>query len=107
MLVNNHEGIHGNDELIGDDNDRMTIVAYFREKMSMLKSWEYENLRHQYVVDRRSNKNHSLYRPLWNGVSPNMWEEKEWAEYLQAHNMVDEDGKVEVKNNTTIEDFFG
>jgi hypothetical protein len=107
LLVNNHGGIHGNDELIGEDNDRMTIVAYFREKMINLKSWEYENLRHQYVVDRRTNKDHPLHRPLWNGVSPKMWEEQEWAGYLEAHGMTDEDGIVKVGKQHSLEDFFG
>jgi hypothetical protein len=104
LLVNNHEGIHANDELIGDDNDRMTIVAYFREKMVTLKSWEYENLRKQFVDERRLNKAHPLQRPLWNGVSAGMWESEEWADYLAAHNMVDEDGLVAKKS--TIESFF-
>ena len=89
LLVNNHEGIHGNDALIGDDNDRMTIVAYFREKMVDLKSWEYEFLRKQYIYDRHLNKDHKYYRPQWNGVSPNMWEDQEWFDYMEKHNMAD------------------
>lgn len=91
LLVNNHEGIHGNDELIGeeDDNDRMTIVAYFREKMTELKSWDYEQLRKQYVDERRFNKDHKLWRPLWNGVSPSMWEDQEWYDYMKKHNVSD------------------
>ena len=89
LLVNNHEGIHGNDELIGDDNDRMTIVAYFREKMTELKSWEYENLRKQYIDERRLNKDHPLQRTLWNGVSANMWKEQEWYDYMEANGVSD------------------
>ena len=89
LLVNNHEGIHGNDELIGEDNDRMTIVAYFREKMVELKSWDYEQLRKQYVDERRLNKEHKHWRPLWNGVSPNMWEEQEWYDYMKSNNIED------------------
>ena len=95
LLVNNHAGIHGNDELIGDDNDRMTIVAYFREKMVELKSWEYENLRKQYIDERRLNKDHPLQRTLWNGVSPDMWKQKEWFDYMKANNI--EDPYVEKK----------
>jgi hypothetical protein len=89
LLVNNHEGIHGNDELIGDDNDRMTIVAYFREKMTELKSWDYENLRKQFVDERRLNKDHKLQRPLWNGVSEGMWKQQEWYDYMAKHNIAD------------------
>ena len=87
LLVNNHAGIHGNDELLGDDNDRMTIVAYFREKMLELKSWEYECLRKQYVDERRLNTSHKFHRKGWNGVSPGMWEEKEWYDYMKTHNI--------------------
>jgi hypothetical protein len=103
LLVNNHEGIHGNDELIGEDNDRMTIVAYFREKMVELKSWDYEQLRKQYVEDRRNNKQHKYYRQLWNGVSPNMWEEQEWFDYMKSHNMEDPYAK---EKSASLEDFF-
>jgi len=103
LLVNNHEGIHGNDALIGDDNDRMTIVAYFREKMVDLKSWDYENLRKQYIDNRRLNKDHPLQRTLWNGVSAGMWEEQEWYDYMKKHNIADPYSK-EVASS--LEDFF-
>ena len=102
LLVNNHEGIHGNDALIGDDNDRMTIVAYFREKMVDLKSWEYEFLRKQYIHDRHLNKDHKYYRPQWNGVSPNMWEDQEWFDYMKSHNIAD----PYLKKEASLEDFF-
>lgn len=102
LLVNNHEGIHGNDELIGDDNDRMTIVAYFREKMVELKSWDYEQLRKQYIEERRANKDHKYYRPLWNGVSPSMWDEQEWFDYMKKHNMPD----PYAKTTSSLDSFF-
>jgi hypothetical protein len=57
--------------------------------MVELKSWDYENLRKQYIYDRHLDKDHKYYRPLWNGVSPNMWEEQEWYDYMKKHNMVD------------------
>lgn len=103
LLVNNHEGIHSNTEAIGEEQDRLTIVAYFREKMVNLKSWDYEALRRQYVEERRGNKEHRYHRPLWNGVSPGMWKEDEWKEYLAEHNMTDEDG--DFGNN--LESFLG
>jgi hypothetical protein len=103
LLVNNHGGIHGNDALLGEDNDRMTIVAYFREKMLELQSWEYENLRKQYVDERRLNKDHPLQRNLWNGVSPGMWEDQEWYDYLHKHDMKDPYGKNKTVN---LESFF-
>jgi hypothetical protein len=89
LLVNNHGGIHGNDALIGEDNDRLTLVCYFREKMVELQSWDYEMLRKQYVEERRQNKDHKFHRPLWNGVSPGMWDDQEWFDYMKKHNMPD------------------
>ena len=103
LLVNNHAGIHGNDELIGEDNDRLTIVAYFREKMLELKSWEYESLRKQYVEERRLNPDHPLQRKLWNGISPGMWEEQDWYDYLKKHNI---ENPYFTKNKSSIEGFF-
>ena len=104
LLVNNHGGIHGNDALIGDDNDRLTLVSYFREKMVELKSWDYEMLRKQYVEERRMNKNHKFHRPLWNGVSPGMWEDQEWYDYMAAHNMPDPYASSAA---ASLESFFG
>ena len=89
LLVNNHEGIHSNTAGIGEDNDRVSIVAYFREKMLDLKSWDYEMLRKQFVEERRTNKEHPLQRNLWNGVSPGMWDKDEWKKYMKAHDMDD------------------
>jgi len=83
LLVNNHEGIHANEALIGDDNDRLSIVAYFREPMLDLGSYEYEATRRKYVDERRYNKEHPLQRHLWNGISQGMWEEKEWYDWLR------------------------
>ena len=103
LLVNNHGGIHGNDALIGDNNDRMTIVAYFREKMVDLESWDYEQLRKQYIEERRQNKEHKYWRPLWNGVSPDMWNEQEWFDYMVSHNMQD---PYAAEKSASLEDFF-
>ena len=83
LLVNNHEGIHGNTEIIGDDPIRISIVAYAREKMALLGSFDYENLRRQFVDDRRLNEEHPEWRPLWNGVSTKMWDSQEWYDYLR------------------------
>lgn len=91
LLVNNHEIIHGNTEikLNHEKAERISLVCYFREAMLDLKSWDYEQLRKQYVEERRANRDHKLWRPLWNGVSPGMWEDKEWFDYMKAHNMPD------------------
>jgi hypothetical protein len=103
LLVNNHEIIHGNTPIVlnhPDDpsSERISVVCYFRENMLELKSYDYEVLRRQYVDERRLNKNHRLWKPLWNGVSPGMWEDKEWYDYLHAHKMLDPYGKAEQAN---------
>jgi hypothetical protein len=86
LLVNNHEIIHGNTPIVLNhpDAERISLVCYFRENMLDLGSYEYEETRRQYVEDRRSNKDHKLHRRLWNGVSPGMWDEQEWYDYLEA-----------------------
>jgi hypothetical protein len=63
---------------------RMSLVYYFREDMDQLGSWEYETTRKSFVDDRRLNKEHKLWREYWNGVSPNMWAEQEWFDYLES-----------------------
>jgi hypothetical protein len=89
LLVANHTAIHSNAPLEapaeGVEPDRMSLVAYFREDMLDCKSWDYESLRKQYVEERRSDKSHKFSRPLWNGVSPGMWDTEEWANFL-GHN---------------------
>ena len=80
LLVASHDAIHANAPLLGEDNDRLTVVAYFREKMLQLGSWEYEMLRKRFVTEQG----------LWEG----MWRSQAWADYLAEHNMVDEDGLV-------------
>lgn len=103
LFVANHTAIHGNAPLSGDDPDRMTIVAYFREDMLETKGWEYEQLRKQFIEERRLNQKHELWRPLWNGVSPSWETSKEWYDYLESHNMTDPYGHSEA---ASLEDFF-
>ncbi len=109
LLVNNHEIIHGNTEikLNFPEAERVSLVCYLREKMLDLGSWDYEKTREKYVEDRRKNKSHPLQRPLWNGVSSSMWDEKEWYDYLESHL-----GEEVVRKHhpdafkSTLEDFF-
>jgi hypothetical protein len=105
LLVNNHEIIHGNTPIVLNtpEAERISIVCYFREKMLELKSFEYENLRKQYVDSRRLNQAHPLWKPLWNGISAGMWFEKEWYDYLHEHGMDDPYGQDKL---ASLESFF-
>lgn len=106
LLINNHGAIHGNTELIGDENmERISIVCYFREKMLQLGSYEYEDLRKKFVDHRRLNKSHELWKPLWNGVSHGMWDSPEWADYLREHGMVKESMQVGLENFNDLTSF--
>ncbi len=115
LLVNNHEVMHGNTPIVLDNpNDptceRISLVCYFRENMVALKSMEYENLRKKYIDERRLNKSHESWKPLWNGISPGCFKSEEWRDFLRRHNQVDEDGIVDVfgekEKKATLSDFF-
>ncbi len=112
LLVNNHEYIHGNTpiELHDDVAERISLVCYLREKMMELGSKEYEDHRFNYVESRRKNKEHPLQRKLWNGISPGMWEEQEWYDYLEKNGgreMVAKYHPEAYNKISTLEDLFG
>lgn len=115
LLINNHEGIHGNTELVPpsgkkvEDMERISLVCYFREKMLELGSWEYEALRRKFVETRSKDITHPLYRPLWNGVSSSMWNQQEWFSFLERNggkNFLKEYHPNAVKEISSLEDFF-
>ena len=83
--------IHGNTSIEAPDSGekdmlRMSLIFYFREDMAQLGTYEYETLRRKFVDDRRLNKEHKLWKPFWNGVSPSMWKSQEWYDYLEDDN---------------------
>lgn len=87
LLINNHEGMHGNTEIEplneGEEVDRLSLVAYFREGMLELGSWDYETTRRDFVESRRLDESHPEWRPGWNGVSASMFESEEWIDFLE------------------------
>lgn len=114
LLVDNAGIIHGNTEMIPpsgmdiEDMERISMVSYMRDGMQELKSKEYEDARHEYVESRRTNKDHKLWKELWNGVSEGMWDEEEWLDFLESKGMSDEDNRVtrDKKETASLEDFF-
>jgi len=111
LLINNHEVMHGNTPIVlGDEQaERISLVCYFREKMLELGSKEYEDCRYDFVEDRRTNKEHPEQRPLWNGVSPAMWESKEWYDYCEKKLGREELLKYhpQAQEQQSLEEFFG
>ena len=112
LLVNNHECMHGNTPIVMHDDvaERISLVCYLREKMLELGSKEYEDNRFNYVECRRKNKDHPLQRKLWNGISPGMWDEQEWYDYLEKHGgreMVAKYHPEAYNKASTLEDLFG
>ena len=112
LLVDNMRVIHGNTpiEETGEvDLMRMSLIFYLREDMLKLGSWEYEHLRRAYVDARRKNEEHPLWRPYWNGVSPDMWDQAEWYEWLEDQagpSMVREYHPEAYQESGSLEDFF-
>jgi hypothetical protein len=86
LLVANHTAIHGNTPIVlgSEESERISIVAYAREDLAELKTFEYENTRKKFVESRRGNKEHPLWRERWNGVSPNCFFEDEWKQFLSS-----------------------
>jgi len=83
ILMNAHR-IHSNSPSFDYEEgfERMSVVMYFRESMLNCGSKKYEETRKRFVYSRRDNKDHPLWHTGWNGVSPNMWETEEWANFL-------------------------
>ena len=112
LLVNNHEIIHGNTEIIpgSKESERISLVCYLREKMLELGSYEYENARYKFVERRRKNKEHKSWTAKWNGIDKGMWETKEWYDFLQDECGKDVLHKYHPKSNdksSTLENLFG
>ena len=114
LLIDNMRVIHGNTPIEAPDSGvedflRMSLVFYFREDMDKLGSWEYEKLRRQFVDDRKVDQSHELWRPFWNGVSPSMWDQQEWYDYLEergGREMVEKYHPEAYKVVNSLEAFF-
>lgn len=109
LLINNHEAMHGNTPIVIEEEGaaRYSLVCYFRENMLNLGSKAYEECRYNFVESRRLNKEHALWKPLWNGVSPSMWSNQEWYDYLETNLGTDTLLKYHPESQSnSLEDFF-
>jgi hypothetical protein len=87
LIMMNAHRIHSNSPAFNHEEgfERMSVVMYFRESMLNCGSAKYEDTRRRFVYSRRDDKEHKLWHQGWNGVSPNMWDTEEWANFL-GHN---------------------
>lgn len=80
LLINNHEGIHGNTEIkVQTNGERYSIVCYFREGMLELGTKEYEDCRRSFVEKKKKEKGDRYF----NGVIEGMWKSKDWYDYCR------------------------
>ena len=85
LLVGNHDWIHGNTEIVLEEGgERVSFVAYAREDMQLCGTKKYEDCRHDFIEQRRTNPDHPMQRLRWNGVSPGWEKSQEWYDYLEA-----------------------
>ena len=86
LLIGNHEYIHGNTPIVLEEEgaERVSLVAYSRQEMTMGGTKDYEDTRRDFVEANRVNVNHPHYRPLFNGVFSLMWASQDWKEFMLA-----------------------
>jgi hypothetical protein len=110
LLINNHEVMHGNTPIeCAEGSERVSLVVYFREKMLELGSKAYEDIRMNFVQDRKDNKEHPNQKPLWNGVTEGMWQSQEWKDYLIDKGGLEMAKKYEpdlMEEKSSLEEFF-
>lgn len=91
IMMDAHK-IHGNTPLKEAEEgfDRLSLVLYFRESITDCKSFAYEEARKRYVYMRKQDKTLPEWREGWNGISPGMFFEDKWFEYLRMNGLDNE-----------------
>jgi len=113
LFVANHTAIHGNTPFVfgSPESDRVSVVAYAREDLENLGSWEYEQTRRRFIEGRIANKEHPEWWERWNGVSPGCFQSTEWRDYLVAEMGVEQAKRWDAalfaaESANSLEDFF-
>ena len=81
--------------------ERISIIAFFHERMLELGSYDYEDARREFIDNRRLNPDHPDQRYRWNGITPGMWADtpdknynysasKEWYNFLKSKGAIGE-----------------
>ncbi len=114
LLIANHTAIHGNTPIVlgSESSERISIVAYAREDLAQLGTWEYEQTRKKYVEACRDNKEHPHWWDRFSGVYPGQWQSKEWFDYLvkelgEEKARKNDPAIFEIHDKTSLESFFG
>lgn len=116
LLIANHTAIHGNTPIVlgSETSERISVVAYAREDLGSLGTWEYEQTRKKYIDSCKENKDHPFWWDRFTGVWAGMWQSKEWYDYLvgalgEEKAMANDPGIFELHNrsNNDLESFFG
>lgn len=96
IMMDAHQ-IHGNVPMISEEEgfQRLSLVMYFREEMIECGSQKHEDMRRKFVYSRKDNHDHKEWRQAWNGISPNMFQSREWIEYLYNNGAPEEAKKLE------------
>lgn len=116
LLIANHTAIHGNTPIVlgSETSERISVVAYAREDLASLGTWEYEQTRKKYINSCKENKDHPFWWDRFTGVWAGMWQSKEWYDFLisnlgEAEARANDPAICELHNKTatTLESFYG
>ena len=116
LLIANHTAIHGNTPIVlgSDTSERISVVAYAREDLGSLGTWEYEQTRKKYILSCKENKDHPFWWDRFTGVWAGMWTSREWYDYLinalgEEKALANDPGICELHNSTSgnLQSFFG
>lgn len=86
IMMDAHQ-IHGNTPVISCEEgfERVSVVMYFRERMADCGAVAYENMRRDFIYDRKHRHEEYGENSRWNGISPGIWLSDEWKEWQKKH----------------------
>lgn len=91
FIAGDNQGlIHGNTAMVPKtpDAERVSLVFYSRERMTLLDDMECEDCRRDFMKYAAANHTqHGKGHKTWNGVWQGMWKSPEWLEYKNQRGM--------------------
>lgn len=89
LMMDAHQ-IHANTPLISGEEgiERCSVVLYFREAMLGCDSLKHENMRRDFVYDRKERLAGKDGRPKnYNGIDPDIFFSEEWKDWQSTYNV--------------------